>query len=97
MGPKARQRRINGIKQAISTIEKLAPLELKRQSIQRKHQMENAWSTISQHATYLGFSSDDLHLSTYYSPQQYLTKALFIRKKLEEEEEGCQQKKQKKR
>ena len=64
------------IRKAVQLIETLAPLELKRFSQKRKHDMESAYATLALHATKLYLQPPKL--STMYDPQQYLEHARNI-------------------
>lgn len=79
---KATQYSIDRIKGAIEVIEALTPLEVRRISMDRKKKMENAYDTLSLHASKLKIALPGL--SAWYKPEEYLGQAIFVSKKLQE-------------
>lgn len=67
---KTQQQSVARIRLAAHTIEELVPLELKRQSQQRKHTLETMYASLTLHAHKLHLQVPAL--STFYDPQQYL-------------------------
>ncbi len=73
---KAQERSLQRLQQTIRVIQELAPKELQRFSLRRKHNLESAYATLVSHAEKLHLQLPAL--STYYSPQQYLDHAQAI-------------------
>jgi hypothetical protein len=71
---------VQRLRQAVQTIEQLAPLEMRRFSQQRKHHLEVAYMTLSLHAGKLHLQVPAL--STFYAPQQYLEHARMVLRQL---------------